>query len=135
MKYLLLPVLFVCTMMSMSSCKEDDLPIDAPYDINITFIEPGESEIFTSGDELHMEIDFERTGTIHYIDVLAMNETTGDTIYYSGEIHADAENFYSFHEHQDLSIAVLSNCKVVASSWEHDPIDKISEEIHFTVNP
>ena len=135
MKYLLLPALLVYTLISISSCKKDELPIDEPYDINITFIEPGEGEVFTSGDELHMEIDFERTGTIHYIDLLAMNETTGDTIYYSGIIHADATDFYSFHEHQDLVISVASDCKVVASSWENEPIDKISEEIHFTANP
>ncbi len=120
---------FVC------SCAKDDTPDGGTYDIHITFIEPGEGEDFFNGDELHMEIDFERSGTIHYLDVLALNNTTGDTIFYSGIIHADVNDFYAFHEHQALSVVSSAECKIVASSWEHDPVDKISEEIHFTVNP
>lgn len=135
MRSLILTLTVVYTVTFFTSCKKDDTPEPDVYDINITFIEPGEAETYTSGDELHMEIDFERTGTIHYVDVIALNETTGDTIYYSGAIHADAEDFYSFHEHAILSIAVASDCKVVASSWEGNEADKISEEVHFTANP
>jgi hypothetical protein len=119
----------------LPSCKEDDTADDAAYLVTITIIEPVEHDVYTSGDELHMEVDFERAGVIHFVEILALNETSGDTIYYSGAIHADASDYYGFHEHVDVFVSGASDCKLVASTWEHDPLEKISEEVHFTVNP
>jgi len=127
-------ILFSCTMMlCVTSCEEE--PIDEFYNVTITFIEPAEGETFNSGDELHMEIDFEREGIIRFVEVLALNETSGDTIFYSGQVDVATENYYAFHEHVDLLVAATSNCKVVASTWEDNPMERISEEVHITVNP
>ena len=48
---------------TFTACKNDDDPIDEPevYDATFTIVEPEDGAVFTSGDELHMEVDFEGT--------------------------------------------------------------------------
>ncbi|MBK6730598.1 MAG: hypothetical protein IPG60_06380 [Bacteroidetes bacterium] len=132
-------IVFIATAMvfSLSACDEkvDDTP-DPNYDARITIIEPDEGMVMNSGEELHIEVDVEVVGTIHNVEVLALNETTGDTIlYYLDMPHT--QNLFQFHDHVEPIVTEISNCIVRASSWGMDEtaLDADSKTVHFTINP
>jgi hypothetical protein len=120
---------------TFTACKNDDDPIDEPevYDVTFTIVEPEDGAVFTSGDELHMEVDFEGTLALGNVEILAINHTTDDTI---AHITATTtETFYMIHEHADLSVTEVSECHFIVSAWQTNYADRISEEIDFTINP
>lgn len=124
-------------VIALSACdnKKEETP-DTKYDATITIIEPDEGMVMNSGEELHIEVDVEVAGTIHNVEVLAFNETTGDTIlYYLDMPHT--QNLFQYHEHVVPTVTEISNCWVKASSWGMDEtaLDADSKTVHFTINP
>ncbi|MBC8172853.1 MAG: hypothetical protein H7X71_03010 [Chitinophagales bacterium] len=134
--------LYFITIISVSlfvySCdNEDEIP-DPPvgtYTPTIIFIEPADGEILDSGDELHMEVDFDYAGnTIHHVGLFVINEALNDTVF-EFEEHADTPDFYSLHEHIVTDVAVATEYMVVAWSSNSDESIVVSEHVHVTVNP
>lgn len=115
-----------------ASCKEDVVTPIA-YDVTFTIVEPEQDAVFTSGDELHMEVDFEGTKALGNVEMLAINHTTGDTIAHFTA--TTSETFYMMHEHADLDVTEISNCHFMVSAWETNYADRIMEEVDFTINP
>lgn len=123
------------TTITFTSCKNDKEPIDEPvvYDVTFTIVEPEDGAVFTSGDELHMEVDFEGTKALGNVEMLAINHVSGDTIAYFTA--TTAETFYMMHEHVDLTVAAITECHFIVAAWETNYADRIYEEIDFTINP
>lgn len=134
MKYsILIPIFSIITIIA-SSCKEDNKDDLTVYDVVISILEPEEGAVFATGEELHMEVDFDGTKALGNYEVLALNTTSGDTIaHFTG---TSTELFLAFHEHhEDLLVTAVSNCTLTASAWETNYADRISESVNFTINP
>ena len=116
-----------------SACNKEDPPAGT-YDATITIIEPDDGMILASGDELHVEIDFENDATIYNVEILVLNETSGDTLLYHNE-NASIANLYQFHEHIMPIVTSVSDCMVKASTWENDKSEAISKSVHVIINP
>jgi hypothetical protein len=134
MKNYLLAIAMISAI-TFTACKNDETPIDEPvvYDVTFTIIEPEDGAVFTSGDELHMEVDFEGTKALGNVEILAINHTTDDTIAHFTA--STTETFYMIHEHVDLSVTEGAECHFIVSAWETNYADRITEEIDFTINP
>ncbi|MFN3940563.1 MAG: hypothetical protein ACK4IY_08235 [Chitinophagales bacterium] len=111
---------------------KDDNPT-TDYTATITILEPEEGMVMNDGEELHVEVDFENDAVIHNLEILVLNETSGDTIMFFSE-HVHADNLYQFHEHEHVHVMENSNCKVTALTWDEDKSQAITKSVHFTVN-
>lgn len=131
-------ILIICVSIIISttiiSCDKnsDNNPSDE-YTATITILEPEDGMVMNSGEELHVEVDFENDTEIHNVEVLVMNETSGDTIMFFSE-HVHVENLYQFHEHEHVLVTEVSACKVTALTWDDDKSKAISKSVNFTVN-
>ena len=73
MKYsILIPIFSIITIIA-SSCKEDNKDDLTVYDVVISILEPEEDAVFATGEELHMEVDFDGTKALGNYEVLALN--------------------------------------------------------------
>lgn len=131
--FLILPILTIVFVFT-TSCSDDDKETFVDYDVTIAILEPEEDAVFATGEELHMEVDFDANKALGNYEVLALNLTSGDTIaHFTG---TSTELFLAFHEHQeDLLVTAVSNCTLTASAWETNYADRISESVNFTINP
>ena len=104
------------------------------YEVTISILEPVNGAVYSSGEELHMEVDFDGTKEIRNYEVLALNLTSGDTIaHFTG---TSGDLFVPFHDHvEDVIVTETSNCTLTASAWEIEYADRISESVTFTINP
>jgi|GEM_PF-1740350 len=118
---------------AFSACNNDE-PVElTKYEITFDIVEPEEGAVFTSGDELHMEVDVQGTKAIGNVELLAINLTSGDTIanYYM----TSTSDFLMMHEHADLLVTEVADCQFIVSAWETNYADRISETRNFTINP
>lgn len=120
--------------MLVTSCK-DDTEEPGTYSHEITFIEPADGEEISSGDELHMEVDFNYSGnTIHSVGLYLINEASSDTLVNYSEL-AETQDFYTLHQHYITDVADTTEYMVVAWSSKADGSEMVSEHVHVTVNP
>ncbi len=132
MKNFILLAIVALLAATFTSCK-NDAPEVIIYDVSFTMIEPEDGAVFASGDELHMEVDFDGTKALGNIEMLAINHNTNDTIAYFTT--TTNESFYMYHEHVDLLVTEFTECHFIVSAWETNYADRITEEIDFTINP
>ncbi|MBK7442253.1 MAG: hypothetical protein IPI65_12090 [Bacteroidetes bacterium] len=118
--------------LTIQSCKDDTVE-PVVYEVTFTILEPEDGAVFTSGDELHMEVDFEGTKPLGNVEMFAINHLTDDTLAYFTA--ATSETFFMMHEHVDLSVTEITECHFIVSAWETNYADRKTEEIDFTINP
>lgn len=120
----------MCSMILIACNNDKEI---ADYDVVFTIIDPDEGVAYTSGDEFHMEVDFDATKPIMNLEVLVINMTSGDTLYnYQTTTNQD---FYMFHEHPILSVGEASVCRFEVSAWETSYANRIWSDVHFNMNP
>jgi hypothetical protein len=135
MKNICLTASAVLYALAFISCNNDDNDADDVYAPTITFIEPADGAILTSGDELHMEVDFTYSGqTIHHIGIYVIDEAHADTLFSFSE-HAETDDIYMLHEHIVTSVTESTEYLVEAWSSNEDETQIVSEHVHVTVNP
>lgn len=135
MKIIYTACIAVTLSIIIAACNKTDSPI-GKYEAKITIIEPDEGMVMSSGEELHIEVDFEVEGSIQNVEILALNETTGDTILYFKDM-PHTQDLFQYHDHVIPAVNEISNCIVRASSWGMDEtaLDADSKTVHFTINP
>lgn len=112
------------------SCKNKEIPA---YDVDFMFIEPIAGQVYTSGDDVHLEIDMQGTAPINNIEVLIINTASNDTV---GNFETSTtEQFYSFDDHLVITVGVASSFKILANAWTGSYDNRVFEELIFTVNP
>lgn len=126
---LLTSVIALITVFTFS-CKNKEVPV---YDIDFMFIEPTAAQVYSSGSEVHLEIDVQGTAPLNNLEVLVINLTANDTIQNYDVTTND--QFYEFHEHLIITVGVPSSFKVLANGWEGNYANRVSKEVLFTVNP
>lgn len=132
-KLLIVCMFFIISGVIISCDKNNDDNHPGEYSATITILEPDEGMVMNSGEELHVEVDFENDAEIHNVEVLVMNETNGDTIMYFNE-HVHVDNLFQFHEHEHVNVTEISSCKVTALTWDEDKTKAISKTVNFTIN-
>ena len=123
-------VVVLATLVVVGSCKNKEVPA---YDVSYTFIEPGMGDTILTGEELHMEIDIQGTAPINNIEVLAINNTTGDTL--TSYVISTTEQFYPFHEHIIADVDAVSECSVIANAWAANYSERITKIVDFVILP
>lgn len=127
-------IVLACTIFAISatSCKQDEVP-EVTYNVTFTIIEPEADFVAVSGDELHMEVDLQGTKAIGNAEMLLIDEMSGDTLFtYSTTTTSD---FLTMHEHYIPSVAMSTMCHFMVSAWESNYADRLTEEVHLTINP
>lgn len=132
MKNIAIALAAAAMIFTVSSCKEDEVPV-VDYDVTFTIVEPEADFVALSGDELHMEVDVQGTKAIGNAEMLLIAAVSGDTLFsYSTTTTSD---FLALHEHYIPSVTESTECHFMVSAWESNYADRISEEVHLTINP
>lgn len=125
----LFTVLLIAMSVSVISCKEDE---DISYSATFEIIEPEDGGVFSAADEFHMEVDITGTKALNNAEMLVISHD-GDTLFsYQTTTTSD---FIMLHEHAFLTVTDTTECHFEVSVWQSDYANRISEEVHFTVNP
>ncbi len=113
-------LMLFATLAALGACKEEDHHRDEPYDVDISFLEPAADATVNSGDEVHMEVMFSSTGTIHNVKVRVIRESDQvDVFFWEEHVHEESGSF-EFHEHVTLTSATHEEFTIEASTWDHD---------------
>ena len=103
-----------------SSCKEEDHMHGDTYEANINFVTPAADQEFTSGEEVHMEINFTNDATIHNVMVRVIRDSDQAEVFlWEYHVHAETGS-YMFHEHVMLTATGHEHFTIEASTWDHD---------------
>ncbi len=127
----LLYVLAGVCLFTLVSCNNDNEQPD--YGVIFTIVEPEEGGMYTSGGEFHIEVDIEGTLPIGNIEMLVHNMTTGDTMWYYST--TTSQDYFTYHDHPILAVVNPSMCHFEVSAWESSYDNRITEEVHFEINP
>lgn len=118
-------------MFTFLSCNDDE---DQPeYDVIFNIIEPEEGVVYASGEEFHIEVDIEGTLPIGNIEMLLHNMTTGDTMWYYST--TTSQDYFAYHDHPILAVVNPSMCHFEVSAWEISYENRITQDVHFEINP
>ena len=132
MKKVLIPLF--ASLVLMSACKDDDHHHD-DYHVDVVIAQPTEATEFNTGDMIQLRVNFSTDATIHDIEVVIENETTGEEVY-----HFDQPDhqplLYELIDSVALTVTDTTNFVLSASTWSHDTEDSpIIEERMFLVLP
>lgn len=134
-KFLFTGLLFAVLL--FNACKDhDDMAHDSEYHIH--FMEPANNASLTSGDVLHVHVEFEEHhgGTIHHVNLRAFHKSTGNELFsVPAEAHIHGASPYTFEYEYTLNGIAPGTYILEAKVWGHEAgEEEVSSTREFTVN-
>lgn len=129
--YLLISLLFL-GVISIASCRKV-VPEDSPnegYQPWITIHEPEDYDVVPADEPLDFKIAVENNDKIRNVEITLLNETTGDTLYYSS---SNAKCYYYYSIDHEVSLnADPADYILQVSTWDRNHAsEKTTEEVRF----
>lgn len=129
-KYFVVSIL-ACTYIS---CYHEEMPYEK-YLPTVKIVEPADGEELVSGDELHLEMNFEYPDdTIVHVGACVINTEANDTVFYY-KASVNTYGSYTLHDHYVTEVSDTAFYKVVAFTTNLDESDTVYAYVNVSVIP
>ncbi|MBC8047229.1 MAG: hypothetical protein H7Y00_10565 [Fimbriimonadaceae bacterium] len=128
---LLYIIIIICVF---TSCIErNNFPSSDNYNARITIHEPVEGDVVSSNSSILLKTTFENDEKIQNIELVVINNTSGDTLYYINK-DVNADFFYFVNEEIFIDAEPGDQLQLISTTWHKDAEIKTLETVFFSAD-